>query len=938
MELNVCSRRVHDGYATIRARGRSRPRAVYRSDSEELLKEAGGPYTLPQIFNNPLAPEQIHQIPRWSNSGTNKILENYGTLRRGKKSLDTSFQDPGEQRIVLNTFVSNKCQLDRHREVKSPDKELNDRLYDTVPPEDSRDDAKLHKSPLDISQSPAVSLESSDNLYDTVPEETTKRIARRKSEGLSSTNHDELAHTNKPKPSRQPIYAVPSIPRSSSDTKFDSRLRTDGNYVPSGDLYRTTARYIEDINRNIAEIDKSYEELQCSSTSNARNPAYGVINKVSRSIQDQFRDQSSNDDHLYSGFHRKRDTLAPMPPISPNFGENGDDRLPGTPLTPKSGRDDEGNEGSFRFDFKIPRNPSGDFSRESIRIRPNSYGKLPPKLLPRSSSIENNSSRHSTGSTTTSSSTKSTESLYAISETLMELPKQQSTLQSNNNDRNCQYAKKCEGYAANSAFDDVFVTLRSSRRKKSSSSGTMEEDLRSICQAGATIRRNRCFNRTSDESERSVCYAERNSGKINCCNSRSNASDSTTLREKDQSSSLLHVSSETRVECYADTNTNSTSAQSRSSRQSRYVDLHAKGDSNERSNAKTIISGHGQVKSKDRSRLASSNSTGTIRRSRCSSRNDDYENEDDNNIDNDEETSLIGKKKGERRIRITSHGQYGTTKESQEPKRRHSMRKITHIEADVVIENTYQERRYGTLPYRRSRNSTRPLHKSSEDVLDGERILGDDQASTLQRSCMSTLDVRGQNDKNRARRNVDFDPIYLMDATEVILAGQLERTIRQDRLLKQEILENEERGTSPQNKSANSNFSQEGGSFNEKLTKNRSVRTRHNSLESEDLDTGGKSYGGMSGLCGMDTSPGGFATLPRRGNVSKDQRVNDTPRRLSGNVPVLEPLYEHAVSDPVKPRGNENNVIPWWELATRKYRHRSCPALQVKFSELRLIE
>lgn len=63
----------------------------------------------------------------------------------------------------------------------------------------------------------------------------------------------------------------------------------------------------------------------------------------------------------------------------------------------------------------------------------------------------------------------------------------------------------------------------------------------------------------------------------------------------------------------------------------------------------------------------------------------------------------------------------------------------------------------------------------------------------------------------------------------------------------------------------------------------------------------------------------GFATLPRRVNHKDDRRFSGT----------LEPLYEHAVSDPVKPRFNRDNVIPWWELATRKYRHRSCPSLEV---------
>jgi len=114
-----------------------------------------------------------------------------------------------------------------------------------------------------------------------------------------------------------------------------------------------------------------------------------------------------------------------------------------------------------------------------------------------------------------------------------------------------------------------------------------------------------------------------------------------------------------------------------------------------------------------------------------------------------------------------------------------------------------------------------------------------------------------------------------MDATEVILKGQLERS---SCLQRQDFF----------------------------------PRIRHNSLESKETD--GKVQASV------------FATLPRRGNLAKDQP--DSLKRFSGNESILEPLYEHAVSDPVKPRGTQN-VIPWWELATRKYRHRSCPSLQV---------
>lgn len=950
MDLNVCSRRVHDGYATIRSRGRSRPRAVYRSDSEELLKESGGPYALPRVSNSPLEQETIHQVPRWSDSGHNKFLENYGTLRRGPKTSDTSQQDRRADKIFLNTFSSSKIHLDRDKGSKIDGDEVDERLYDTVPLEESPNNRKTVKAcEIDRQQTANQNaiVKSLNNFYDSVPDECLIKVPRRRSE-TGQGSPDDTTKTGRPKASRQPIYAVPNALRSANDNKFDSRLTTDGNYVPSGDLYRTTARYIEDINRNIAEIDKSYEELTCSSTLNGGNAAYGVINKIPRSIE-PLLDQTS-DDHLYSSFHRKRDTLAPMPPISPNFGENGDDRAPGTPIIESTERR-VANQGS-RFDFKIPRNRSNDSCRESTRTRPNSYGKLPPKLLPRSSSIENNSSRHSTGSTTTSSSTKSTESLYAICESLIALPRDQSVSQSLRQDCNAESSKKSVNHDACAGFNDVFVTMRSprseamvddlgriskddprrslrdDRKAKSqmiSSSKTMDDDPRRAyqrdnSQACSTIRRNRSSNR--GEASDDTGYGK-SGPKINCGNRRTNA-DSTTLRAKDQSSYCVPAVSTT-------TKTGPAGSQSRPAGRERIVDPNSEdeADENKGRRERTIVTGRAAPRSsKYRSRVSASSSTGTIRRMRSSAGIDDNRDDQENELDNDEETSLLGNKRSERKPKISSY--------SNTPGKhcRKGTRESTQTQVEVHTDkNPFQERRYGTLPYRRSKNSTRPLHKSSEDVLDGGRIDRTDQ-TTFQRSCVSTLDVRAQDaDALKATSpKVESLPFYLMDATEVILKGQLERTIRSDRSTRQDNPEIVESDSSPLRSTDQSFVEDNENVFKPKievLVKNRlpsSIsRTRHNSLESEDAVAAARSHSGTQSGSGVS----GFATLPRRGNVSKEQRVNETPRRLSGNVPVLEPLYEHAVSDPVKPRGNDNNVIPWWELATRKYRHRSCPALQV---------
>lgn len=661
MDLNVCSRRVHDGYATIRSRGRSRPRAVYRSDSEELLKDADGPYSLPRVSNIPIVPDQIQSVPRWSDVGRDKLLENYGTLRKTPKKE----VEPRQEVITLNTFASkNWPKQDRLIPNGESIKDLDpvssdDRLYDTVPLEETLLTLNTFLSKKIAEPLPDHQERHNGNLYE--PTDAFRVVEQRcriistaeddrfaESRGGSDSKSCEIVDNKRESNSgRQPIYAIPNV----ATLKSDQRSSVDGNYVPSGDLYRTTAKYIEDINRNIAEIDKSYEELR----SNSNNSAYGVINKIAK---------------------RKRD-MAPMLPITSHFAD--DDR---TSLI------------------------SVDHLPRIFKSRPNSYGKLPPKVLPRSSSIDS-SCRHSTGSTSTT--TESTDSLYAISESLTEL------------------------------------TIHKVLDKR---------DQRRI------------YEKTTKEASSSD--------------------------EEQINRPLL---------------------------------------------------------------------TGTIRRNRSRVEAADFR--------------KAYRKNNIQLFRRASERIFDSSRRREE--------------------NRSDDRRYGTLPCRRSK-TVRPLHKSSEDVLEGERV-----PDSLQRTCMSTIDV-SRNDEAIFNNPDVCLPLYLMDATEIIRKGQLQRAqSRQENLLPQE-----------QVKRADTLFSGTLGGKNS--------RTRHNSLESEE-DAASECQG--------------FATLPRRANVSKDRSLNDAPRRLSGNVPILEPLYEHAVSHSVRPR-NPQSVIPWYELATRKYRHRSCPSLQVIFPFLEI--
>lgn len=754
MDVNVCSRRVHDGYATIRARGR--PRAVYRSDSEELLKEAGGPYALPRLSNFRVVSEDARQVPRWADLGQDQpLIENYGTLRAARSR---DFEEP--RKVTLKTF-SRPDKLggnsrngvpqdslqrlrennDKNCEVQKRDHQTDTnfcghyrewksescarygwdrRIYDTVPVEvddpstpkhfsiigtssqennfinvnnDRRDVFRRPKEDVENLNNRSVKdlksnciLKSRDDSY--VEAENDKRKSSRdlenvktdllkNSKNASVLKNDVESTKRRFSKDQQPIYAIPQV--FSNKSRRERRLVVvDGNYVPSGDLYRTTAKYIEDINRNIAEIDKSYEAMKASPRT------YGVINRIAKG-ELLPQDQSGN---LFD--YVKKRTMAPMLPISADIDEV---------VEEKSEKETSKDTKYFR--------------------RPNSKGKLPPKVLPRSSSIDN-TSRHSTGSTTASSS-KSTESLYAISESLTELPK--------------------------------------------------------ICDSQ---KRDPTWNRISQEPVLRKSNSQDHS--------KSRVNKDIPKRNKSACSEIKDSSSSTDDEV-----------------------------SNQNENRLPV--------------------TSAIRRNRSRV---------------DQEKSLLRKERTSNEVLERISGK---------------------LEQVRSMEKRLKDRRYDTLPSRRPRLSSRPLHKSSEDVLESERFSHDDY--DLRKSSSNGNDVGQNQNVNENLAEVQQVPFYVMDATEVILKGQLERS---NSLKRQNIF----------------------------------PRTRHNSLESKEEDD--------------QIQASVFATLPRRGNLAKDQP--DSLKRFSGNGPILEPLYEHAVSDPVKPRGTQN-VIPWWELATRKYRHRSCPSLQV---------
>lgn len=736
MEMNVCSRRVHDGYATIRTRGRNRPRAVYRSDSEELLKEANGPYAPPEMSS--ILPQAGVRVPRWCDAGKDSFAENYGTLKSSPRrvvSLDEGQRTVREQKVpILNTFVASKTRRFSESARPSLSKDVEEaqdganpkQTYDTVPTENS-------------------------TTADSVDFEVDKTALPNTCENADESNrNNKRTTTNR---TRQPIYAIPNVPRLNNKPPRPPRDHgLDGNYVPSGDLYRSTARYIEDLNKNIAKIDKNYAEMRSGSN---RNSAYGIINKIAKT-------EVGNAPKNVYGTHKKRD-MAPMPPISPNFGEPFEDR---------------------EFDFKVPKN--------TARARPNSYGKLPPKVLPRSSSIEGPSSpsRNSNGS---SSSVKSTESLYAISEALTGLPKSRVTFREPNISR--------------------------------SNSGRFH-DASESCQ---TLPINRpAFKNRKNKTDVS-------SGKTNNGIGRS----ATLGRRQDQRSMRKNLSEE--------------------------------------------------------------NIVGDVFFDNVSS------------FSNTECSRNVAFSESRRRVVVTVN-------------RRHSAR--SH--EDILHDTLDVEAKYGTLPHRKPRMSPRAMHKSSEDVLDSARDSGIDTGD-LGRGYKSSMDVR---DHSKYQKSVKSQlpgttwrnavPICLMDATDVILNGQLQRSRElidgendleedansTDTVDHYQMLQARFRGDAPD---------LSGTATAPKTRKSVRARTRHNSLE---LDADASM---------IHSNAMNYATLPRRrGTANKSEQGSvDCPNRLSGTVPVLEPLYEHAVSDPIKPRNNPDNVIPWWELATRKYRHRSCPSLQV---------
>lgn len=373
MDLNICSRRVHDGYATIRARPRNRPRAVYRSDSEELLKETDGPYALPTVSNVILKNDNnTSQVPRWSEQGKNLLHENYGTLRK-KNNKNLKIDKP----LILNSFASQK---NFKKNNEDDDNDIDKHLYDTVASDDYSDDTKSIAS---TSLNDKLSIRSSLDLNSSI-------------EDTKISNEDIKI--------KQPIYATPNIKCINNDdddinNNINDKKNSDINYVPSGDLCRTTTKFIENINKNIAEIDKSYEEL-CYNVKN--NSVYGVINKLKTSSSSSSSSSPDNDNNNVYNYPRKRN-MEPMPPITIDI----DDKL-------IIDNDDK---------YNIINNKKNIYNHKNLfKKRTNSFGRQPPKLLPRLSSIDsNNTSRHSTGSTTTTSSTKSNESLCAISESSNEL-------------------------------------------------------------------------------------------------------------------------------------------------------------------------------------------------------------------------------------------------------------------------------------------------------------------------------------------------------------------------------------------------------------------------------------------------------------------------------------------------------------------------------------
>ncbi|KAI4492848.1 hypothetical protein M0804_002639 [Polistes exclamans] len=707
LSTNVCSRQVHDGYATIRSRGRNRPRPI--TDSEEnLIVDSGGggggddgsgSYTLGsriQISSRNFTDDDVHRTSldqRWMNNGKT-IVETYGTLRAPSRKYDTRSTNQtnlktfrqnlanqnGVRKEPRNVRRSRSCVIVDEKKCNFKNNN-NDKVIDNVEDKIDRDrnEERTLRSfiPIDEKSSRRVIIRHSGLPRSKMVQSGTKKsvaggIVREERKNDSHLTRSEFERAgggggglvDKDIGASEPIYALPNNGSSSRSRRDRRAVVVDGNYVQSGDLYRTTVKYIEDVNKNIAEIENNYKRSDKSN-----NSSYGMINKISK---DETTLCLSDD---FCGYLRNRGGMVPMPPISPNFGENFADNL------------DESNEPIIcnrRIEIaKSIRHLSASGTRR----------KIPPSPSVRSSSLSS-TSRHSTGSTTTSS-TKSTDSLHAIDEST--------------NEKAYLLRERDTGELVSASISDGIE----------SKDDSTDDD------------------RSFEITQRTSCQ---NTLLLDANNLEKNRHEFNTLA---------------------------------------------------RTNLSNLYARCGDVLPM--------------------------------NLDNN---------------------------------------------------------KYGTLPYRRSKERIigRSLHKSIEDVLDRTSR---EKIEPSFRACSSSIDVSDGSSLTR-------DSIYPMDATDVILKGQLERS----RL----------------NLTIGDTFPTTIFGFNN--------RTRHDSFKSDtNNDESGKYLHTL------------FATLPRRGNISRDQVSNDSPRRLSGNVTLLEPLYEHAVSDPVKPRSTDN-VIPWWELATRKYRHRSCPSLQ----------
>nr|KAF7435986.1 hypothetical protein H0235_004177 [Vespula pensylvanica] len=725
MDLKVCSRQVHDGYATIRSRGRSRPRPITDSEEGGTVADGGGDrYALgsriDRISGTNFTDDEVRRTSRersdlrrkddWTCVGKNDgktILETYGTLRIASRKSDTrrtgetalkTFRKVSQERETLagrndaarkeprNVRRSRSCVIvdEKRCNVKNNNEgfvldKAEKQGIDRDRAEEKRTTLRTF-SPVDDRSARRVIVARPNNALprSKIVQSGTKRsvvgtVDRKPESRPPRGDFGRMGLLDKDIEGSEPIYALPNSASTSRSRRDRRAVVVDGNYVQSGDLYRTTVKYIEDVNKNIAGIDKSYKISDESSRS-----SYGVINEIAKG-----ETLCLSDD--LCGYLRNRGGMVPMPPISPNFGEN---------LAENFVEKHESNNEPFPYERRIEiakstRRSSSSSSSTGTRR------KVPPSPSVRSSSLSS-TSRHSTGSTTTSS-TKSTDSLHAIDE----------------------------------STNEKAHLLGERNPSESASDGIESRDELS-----------------SNDDDR-----------------------------------FFEIS-----RCPPCQNT--------------LPPLDAAGNPEKRKNPFNPL---------DRNGTGLSN---------------------------------------------------------------------FHARDDVLPAN-FDENKYGTLPYRRSKERTngRSLHKSTEDVLD--RTFREKVEPSF-RGCSSSIDVSDGSSLTR-------DSLYQIDATDVILRGQLERS----RL----------------NLSAGDTFSTTIFAVNS--------RTRRDSfkLDPRNEDESGKYRHAL------------FATLPRRGSVSRDQVSNDSPRRLSGNVTLLEPLYEHAVSDPVKPRSTDN-VIPWWELATRKYRHRSCPSLQ----------